>query len=95
MRCRLRSFLALSAVLLGVPALAGPVPAVGQPAPSYTARTLDGRSVDLAALRGQVVLLKFWASWCEPCLDEMPTFLQLHQEFSGQGLQVVAPPASL
>ena len=43
----------------------------------------------LASLRGQVVLVNLWASWCPPCLEEMPSLERLHQQLGGQGLLVV------
>jgi thiol-disulfide isomerase/thioredoxin len=51
----------------------------GQPAPDFTVS--DGAtSVHLANYRGRVVLLNFWASWCAPCIEEMPSLLELHHE---------------
>lgn len=68
-------------------------------APNFAAHDLQGRPVRLASLRGQVVLLNFWATWCAPCLEEMPAMQRLHQAYRGRGLTVLAlsqdeaPPA--
>jgi cytochrome c-type biogenesis protein len=62
---------------------------VGSPAPAYGGRTLAGDSVALADLRGKVVLLNFWATWCTPCRHETPFLDSLHAERSPQGLEVV------
>jgi peroxiredoxin len=59
------------------------------PAPAYGARTLTGDSVSLADLRGKVVLLNFWATWCAPCRHETPFLDSLHAQRSPQGLEVV------
>src|SRR6185437_8201909 len=59
-----------------------------QPAPTLQATTLDGKPLNLAALRGKVVLLNFWATWCGPCREEIPEFEQLQRQYAGK-LQVV------
>jgi peroxiredoxin len=63
---------------------------VGSRAPAYTARTLDGRPVSLESLRGKVVVLNVWATWCAPCRAEMPALQRLQQHFAKDGLEVVA-----
>ena len=54
--------------------------------PDFNGRTADGSDLSLAALKGKVVLLNFWATWCLECRPEMPAFERLHREFSAQGL---------
>ena len=54
----------------------------GQPAPAFSLPALDGGTVALDSLRGRVVLLNFWATWCKPCLDEMPAMERLYQALS-------------
>lgn len=63
--------------------------AVGRPAPDYSAVSIDGDSVSLAAHRGQVVLLNVWATWCHPCRDELPVLQKLHEKYASQGLNLV------
>ena len=63
---------------------------VGHPAPAFTLTTLDGdRTVGLASLRGQVVLVNFWASWCVPCRVEQPALRQLWERYRDQGAVVL------
>ena len=64
--------------------------AVGARAPAYTARTLDGRTVSLASLKGKVVVLNVWATWCRPCRTEMPALERLQQKLGKDGLEIVA-----
>ncbi len=59
-------------------------------APAFTLEDLSGKRVSLKDLKGKVVFLNFWATWCIPCRQEMPTMEELHREFKGQGLEVVA-----
>lgn len=52
--------------------------------------TPDGKAIRLAQLRGQVVFLNFWATWCAPCRVEMPSMEQLYRELKGEGLVMLA-----
>jgi cytochrome c biogenesis protein CcmG/thiol:disulfide interchange protein DsbE len=63
--------------------------AVGREAPAYASQTLGGDSISLAAMRGKVVLLNVWATWCHPCRDEIPQLEALHKQFGAKGLEVV------
>lgn len=62
---------------------------IGQPAPSYGATAMSGDSVSLAALRGKVVLLNVWATWCGPCRKEIPELRALHAAYRDRGFEVV------
>jgi peroxiredoxin/outer membrane lipoprotein-sorting protein len=63
---------------------------VGKPAPSFKLAGLDGKEVALESLKGNVVVLDFWATWCGPCVVSMPDLNRLHQEKSGEGVKVLA-----
>lgn len=62
---------------------------VGQPAPALVLRTLDGREIDTRTLLGQVVILTFWATWCEPCNEELPLLSAYAQRHAREGLQIL------
>lgn len=66
------------------------VPFPGFLAPDFSTRNMQGEQVKLADLRGQPVVLNFWASWCAPCRAEMPTLQRLHEEYQDAGLQILA-----
>jgi len=61
----------------------------GQEAPNFTLQSLEGKQVSLSDFRGKVVLLNFWATWCQPCKIEMPWFVELQKQYASQGLQVL------
>jgi cytochrome c-type biogenesis protein len=65
-----------------------------QPAPDVEFQTLDGKPFRLADLRGRVVLLNFWATWCQPCRGEIPEFNVMQRELKSQGLEVVGVSTS-
>lgn len=64
-------------------------PVVGQPAPALVVPELDGREFNLAKLRGKVVLVNVWATWCSPCRSEMPTLNAFYLRYHARGLEVL------
>lgn len=64
--------------------------AVGSTLPDFELDTLDGKRLKASELKGKVVLINFWATWCEACMVEMPSIVALHQRFKDQGFEVVA-----
>lgn len=62
---------------------------VGERAPEFKLRSLDGRSVRLSNLRGKPLLLNFWATWCAPCRVETPWLVQLDTTYRAQGIQII------
>jgi cytochrome c biogenesis protein CcmG, thiol:disulfide interchange protein DsbE len=76
---------------LGLLLLAGGACAtgLGNAAPDFTRTDFTGQPVHLADYRGKLVLLNFWASWCAPCLEEMPRFSTWERTYAAAGLQVI------
>jgi thiol-disulfide isomerase/thioredoxin len=64
-------------------------PAVGTPAPDFTLKDLQGNDVSLSQFKGKVVLIDFWATWCEPCKVEIPWLIELQQKYSAKGFTVL------
>jgi len=60
------------------------------PAPDFTFPGLDGKMVRLADYRGKVVLVNIWATWCKPCVDEMPSMEKLYHKFKGENFEILA-----
>jgi thiol-disulfide isomerase/thioredoxin len=65
-----------------------PIPAVGQPYP-FALTDISGSAIESESLRGKVVLLDFWASWCFPCMEKMPKLKALYDSYHGDGLEVI------
>src|SRR5947209_7251880 len=79
-----------TATLLGLLGMAGRPPLVGSPAPEIALKNLQGHEVKLSDLRGKVVLLNFWATWCKPCKEEMPAMQASYDKLRDQGFVVLA-----
>jgi peroxiredoxin len=103
--CTRRSALALLAAAAGALLPGRPVPAAPQsaanpllldtpkspvPALDFMGITAEGKPIRLSDLKGNVVLLNFWATWCVPCLEEMPSMDRLNREMQGKKLKILA-----
>ena len=74
---------------LGVNSEFGRVPVNAEAAREFSLELLDGETVILSELRGKVIMLDFWASWCPPCRQEAPILAQLYREFQGQPVEFI------
>jgi peroxiredoxin len=79
----------LSGPLLSCTKADAPQAGINQPAPEFKTKSLDGDEVSLADYRGQVVLLNVWATWCDPCVRELPELARLHEQLHDKGLTVI------
>lgn len=89
---QLRAWIAAFILVSGALALAPGAAAQGselKPAPAYAATTLDGETMTLEGLRGGVVMLNVWATWCTPCIEEMPRLQALQEKYAASGLTVI------
>jgi peroxiredoxin len=62
----------------------------GDRAPEFSLSSVDGRTMRLSGLRGKVVMVHFWATWCPPCVEEMPTLDRLYRELAGKDFELLA-----
>lgn len=95
MRPSLMTFVTVVAVLLftslsSLSCRKNPGPQAGDPAPGFSLPDLEGDMVSLSDLKGRVVVLNYWATWCPPCVNEMPSLQRLHDALEEKGLSVVA-----
>lgn len=84
MTSKLFTFLTMALVL---PALV-----LGQPsgkAPNFSLKTANGKTIELNKLKGKVVVVNFWATWCPPCKAEIPGFLDVYKQYKSKGLEIV------
>jgi peroxiredoxin len=90
-----RSFLAaVAAMVLFVAAAVGAcTPArmeqESTPAPAFTIKDLQGKSLSLASYKDKVLVLNFWATWCPPCRKEIPDFIEAYRELGDEGLEIL------
>ena len=82
--------IAVTALTLAIMAL-GTVPgaAASKPAPNFVLKKANGESLELKSLKGKVVVINFWATWCGPCRAEIPGMLQVYDKLKGKGLEIV------
>jgi len=86
-----RLLAAAAMLVLAMPATAKePAPWTGGATPTLVLKDLSGSTVRLDAYRGKVVLVNFWATWCAPCRDEMPSIGRLKASFKGKPFEVLA-----
>lgn len=62
----------------------------GDRAPEFSLLSLDGKAVSLSSYRGKVVMVHFWATWCPPCVEEIPTLERLYRASFGKDLEILA-----
>lgn len=72
------------------PASSTPLNLEGQPAPDFALQNLAGQTVKLSDYSGKVVFINFWATWCEPCTEEMPSMQRLRSRFADQPFEILA-----
>lgn len=62
----------------------------GQPFPAFTVKTLEGQDLSLESFKGKVVLVDFWATWCPPCVAEMPEITAVYEKFKASGFDILS-----
>jgi peroxiredoxin len=62
---------------------------VGKPAPEFALQDLQGNTIELSSMKGKVLIIDFWATWCGPCKQEVPNLVSLQAKYRDKGLQIV------
>lgn len=58
-------------------------------APGFTLKDLDGNDISLSNLEGKVIFLNFWATWCPPCREEIPGFVEIYDQYKDKGIEII------
>jgi cytochrome c biogenesis protein CcmG, thiol:disulfide interchange protein DsbE len=90
MRRHIRRFCLMLAALAALPACVPERVEVGREAPAYSGTSSHGETISLRDLKGEVVLVNIWATWCAPCRREMPALEEMYRQLAGEGLRVIA-----